>query len=1130
MKTSLGTLKILIDTGSNKSYIKPQYAVNPSKFSHKQIVKSANRDIEVFEFVKFNPFPESKYSYDEEFTLFNFNDEFDGLIGYEFLKKTKCKIDAEKNILEFNDKKIKMKNKILNNFDANEGDFLIDKMHFLNENLAIAPGLYKLKNNKSTCLLFNKKDNSYKLKNILLNIGLCQIETNNFLMTNNNNINNLNFEKNNDFEYFNNDEILTNLRTDHLNLEEKQNLIKLICDFRDCFPNSDKLSFTNAIKHEIKTKDDTPVHTKSYRYPYAMKEEIRKQIDDLIDNGIIVPSISPWTSPVWVVKKKEDASGKEKWRMVIDYRKLNAKTIDDKYPIPNITDILDKLGKAQYFSTIDLKSGYHQIEMNENDRQKTAFSVENGHYEFLRMPFGLKNAPATFQRIMDTIFRELIGVCIFVFMDDIIIFSPSLKQHLIDLKKVFEILKKYNLKAQIDKSEFLRKEIEFLGHVVTEEGVKPNPKKIEVIKNFPIPRTERDLRAYLGILGYYRRHIKDFAKIFKPLTNQLRKESKGIIHTKEFVEAFEKGKNVLTSNDILIYPDFSKPFILTTDASNYAIGACLSQGKVGQDRPISFASRTLNKTEERYSTIEKELLAINWAIKHYRAYLWGRKFKLYTDHKPLTYIFNLKTPNSKLIRWKLDLEEYDYEIIHKPGKQNVVADALSRVNCELNYNLRNRKVDSTMATVHSAESDDSNFIKMTTLPVNTFSNQIIFSIDDEENISSKYIFPRILRISVIKSNYEINDIKNILMEYLDYKKLNCIYSKSEKLIGLIQKVYNEYFSNNKNLKIVISQKFCIDIITLEEEDKIIKDVHERAHRGADENLKCISEKYFFQNMKKKIQRYVKLCEICKKNKYERHPYKLKILETPIGKKPFEIVHVDIFFASPCMWLSFVDSFSRFGGLIPIQSRTIIDVKNALITLFSTYTQPKILISDNESSIRSYDIRGLLNDLDIELLNTPSDRSKTNGKVERFHSTITEIFRCIKEKFKNLTVSEIYQIAVSEYNNTIHSATNIRPVELFLAIKVNEKGEIKNLIEQSKEIYDRVSFELKERQRKIYDRVNKKREDTPKFEKNEKIYIKRAGIKKKIEPAFIENEIKEINKNTIIDSKNRKIHIENIKRK
>ncbi|XP_050505429.1 uncharacterized protein LOC126883802 [Diabrotica virgifera virgifera] len=469
------------------------------------------------------------------------------------------------------------------------------------------------------------------------------------------------------------------IKTEHLNEEEEDQVRQLCRKFSDIFHQPDTpLSFTNEVKHYIKTKDEEPVYTKSYRYPYVHKEEVKKQISSMLEQGIIRPSQSPWSSPIWVVAKKPDLSGKIKWRIVVDYRKVNEKTIDDRYRIPHISDILDKLGRCQYFTTLDLASGFHQIEMAEEDIPKTAFNVENGHYEYLRMPFGLKNAPSTFQRMMDNVLKGLQGEICLVYMDDVIVYSTSLQEHIVNLTKVFQRLREARLKIQVDKCEFLKKQVNFLGHVVTQQGIKPNPAKIEAIEKYPIPKTTKEIRGFLGLLGYYRKFIRDFAKITKPLTRCLKKDAK-IEHTPEFVECFETCRKLLMNEPLLQYPDFSKPFNLTTDASNFAIGAVLSQGPVGSDKPIAFASRTLNETETKYSTIEKEMLAMVWATKYFRPYLFGRKFKILSDHRPLQYLFSLKEPNSKLVRWRLKLEEFDYEVIYKKGKANTNADALSRI-------------------------------------------------------------------------------------------------------------------------------------------------------------------------------------------------------------------------------------------------------------------------------------------------------------------------------------------------------------------------------------------------------------------------------------------------------------------
>lgn len=472
--------------------------------------------------------------------------------------------------------------------------------------------------------------------------------------------------------------IMGMLRLEHLNAEERSHIDKLIEKNSDCFHLPDeKLNYTSVLKHRIPTVNEIPIHTRQYRFPVIHKDEINKQVNELLEQEIIKPSKSPYNTPVWIVPKKADSKGNKRWRMVLDFRELNDKTVGDAYPLPNITEILDQLGGAKYFSVFDLASGFHQIRMHPDDSHKTAFSTPHGHYEFDRMPFGLKNAPATFQRLMDLVLTGMQGNEIFVYLDDIVLYSSSLTEHAIKFEKLATRLRQANLKLQPDKCELLRKEVTYLGHIIGENGVRPDPKKIEAVQNFPVPKNAKNVKQFLGLAGYYRRFIKGFSKIAKPLTNLLKKDSDFKWEDKE-QESFNTLRDALCEEPILQYPDFTKPFLLTTDASGTAIGAILSQGQIGKDQPISYASRVLNDAEKNYSTIEKELLAIVYAVQHFRPYLYGKKFKLVTDHKPLTWLHKLKDPTSRLARWRIKLAEYDYEVIYKPGKINANADALSR--------------------------------------------------------------------------------------------------------------------------------------------------------------------------------------------------------------------------------------------------------------------------------------------------------------------------------------------------------------------------------------------------------------------------------------------------------------------
>lgn len=276
-------------------------------------------------------------------------------------------------------------------------------------------------------------------------------------------------------------------------------------------------------------------------------------------------------------------------------------------------DILDQLGHSKYFTTIDLTSGFHQIKMDSNHAYITAFSTPLGRYQYSRMPFGLKNAPAIFQRLMNTVLSGIQNYRCFVYLDDIVIHADTLENHNKRLIEVFE----FNLKIQPDKCEFLLREVMYLGHIITEDGVKPDPKKVDSVLNFPVPKNTKDIKSFLGLAGYYRRFIPNFSSITQNLTRLLQKDA-DFVWTSTQQEAFEKLKLILCSEPILQYPDFSKPFLLTTDASNYAIGSILSQGEVPKDLPIAYPSRTLNKAESNYNTTEKELLSIIWSVKHFR--------------------------------------------------------------------------------------------------------------------------------------------------------------------------------------------------------------------------------------------------------------------------------------------------------------------------------------------------------------------------------------------------------------------------------------------------------------------------------------------------------------------------------
>ncbi|GJU18833.1 putative reverse transcriptase domain-containing protein [Tanacetum coccineum] len=411
-----------------------------------------------------------------------------------------------------------------------------------------------------------------------------------------------------------------------------------------------------------------PVARAPYRLAPSEMKELSDQLKELSDKGFIRPSSSPWGAPVLFVKKKDGS-----FRMCIDYRELNKLTVKNRYPLPRIDDLFDQLQGSSIYSKIDLRSGYHQLRVREEDIPKTAFRTRYGHYEFQVMPFGLTNAPAVFMDLMNRVCKPYLDKFVIVFIDDILIYSKNKQEHAEHLKLILELLKKEQLYAKFSKCEFWIPKVQFLGHVIDSQGIHVDPAKIESVKDWASPKSAMEIRQFLGLAGYYRRFIEGFSKIAKPMTKLTQKKIK-FDWSDKAEAAFQLIKQKLCSAPILALPEGNEDFIAYCDASIKGLGAVLMQ----REKVIAYASRQLKIHEKNYTTHDLELGAVVFALKIWRHYLYGTKCTVFTDHKSLQHILDQKELNMRQRRWLELLSDYDCEIRYHPGKANVVADALSR--------------------------------------------------------------------------------------------------------------------------------------------------------------------------------------------------------------------------------------------------------------------------------------------------------------------------------------------------------------------------------------------------------------------------------------------------------------------
>ena len=765
---------------------------------------------------------------------------------------------------------------------------------------------------------------------------------------------------------------------------ERDILLQTLLKYSDVFDDK-VLGHTGVITHKIDTGNAVPIRQLPRRLPYAYRQETSKQITDMLNQGVIQPSHSPWASPIVLVKKKDGS-----FRFCVDYRKLNAVTRKDAHPLPRVDDLLDSLQGASMFSTLDLRSGYWQISMEPHDREKTAFATRDGLWEFLRMPFGVSNGCATFQRAIEIVLSGLTYETCLCYFDDVIIPSNSLNQQCERLSLILERFRQHNLRVKASKCTFGAPSVQYLGHVVSSKGIHTDPEKIKAVSALSDPKNLEQVRSFLGLSGYYRKFIPNFATLSAPLVSLTKKHSKFHWGENEH-NAFITLKSLLCQAPVLAYPQFDKKFILQTDASDLGLGAVLTQyDSFGNERPISYASRPLTPREKDYSATEKEALAAVYAIDHFRVYLLGRDFTLVTDHSALRWLHSVE-PKGRIARWVMQLQEYSFDIKHRAGTANGNADALSRL--------------------------PSNFI--TTCATSIFMDKSLQEAQRHD--------PNLNKIMEIKS--------------LGLPKPPFFAWAKDPQLRVFWDEWDDLFLHNgllvKRLSTETSFPNYAFVLPASLVDSVLHGIHcspFSGHLGIKRTIHRARERFYWPKMTHQITEFVKNCVTCAQ-------YKLDSQHHQAPLKPIEVNEPFVFWAMDYMGplpetsrgnkhlLVIMDHFTKWCEVFPTKDQKARTVAEVLVSkVFSRFGPPTVLHSDQGRNFESNVMHEICDLMGVHKSRTTAYHPQCDGLVERQNRTLQGMLAAYVSSHKDdwdLWVD----LAVYAYNTSRHESTGFSPYEM-----------------------------------------------------------------------------------------------------